>query len=59
MAVLGAIIIAVLAFAMFSAFLFLNTLYLQDVRGLDALHAGLCTLPLRQVPCCVRRFRDG
>ncbi|CAM2942332.1 MFS transporter [Komagataeibacter xylinus] len=41
----GAIIIAVLAFAMFSAFLFLNTLYLQDVRGLDALHAGLCTLP--------------
>ncbi|MCE2565014.1 MFS transporter [Komagataeibacter sp. FNDCF1] len=41
----GAIMIAVLAFAIFSAFLFLNTLYLQDVRGLPALQAGLCTLP--------------
>lgn len=41
----GAIVIAVLAFAIFSAFLFLNTLYLQDVRGLPALQAGLCTLP--------------
>ncbi|BAK83827.1 MFS transporter [Komagataeibacter medellinensis] len=41
----GAIVIAVLAFAIFSAFLFLNTLYLQGVRGLPALQAGLCTLP--------------
>lgn len=41
----GAIVTAVLAFAIFSAFLFLNTLYLQDVRGLPALQAGLCTLP--------------
>jgi MFS family permease len=35
-----------LAFSAFSAFLFLNSLYLQEVRHLSALHAGLCTLPL-------------
>ena len=38
--------IAVAAFAAFGGFLFLNTLYLQDVRGLSAIDAGLCTLPL-------------
>jgi len=32
--------------AAFSGFLFLNTLYLQDVRGLSALDAGLITLPM-------------
>ncbi len=42
----SAALLAVLAFASFSGFLFLNTLYLQQVRGLSALHAGLCTLPL-------------
>ncbi len=42
----GASAIAFLAFASFSGFLLLNTLYLQDVRGYSALHAGLCTLPL-------------
>jgi EmrB/QacA subfamily drug resistance transporter len=42
----GATVIAVSAFAAFSGFLFLSTLYLQDVRGLSALEAGLCTLPL-------------
>jgi EmrB/QacA subfamily drug resistance transporter len=42
----GATIIAVSAFAAFGGFLFLNTLYLQDVRGFSALHAGLCTLPM-------------
>ncbi|ACI51101.1 drug resistance transporter, EmrB/QacA subfamily [Gluconacetobacter diazotrophicus PA1 5] len=41
----GAILIAICAFAIFSSFLFLNTLYLQDVRGLSALRAGLYTLP--------------
>ncbi|POF63327.1 Multidrug resistance protein stp [Novacetimonas maltaceti] len=41
----GAIVTAILAFAVFSAFLFLNTLYLQGARGMSALHAGLCTLP--------------
>ncbi len=34
------------AFAALGGFLFLNTLYLQEVRGLSALQAGLCTLPL-------------
>jgi EmrB/QacA subfamily drug resistance transporter len=42
----GATLIAVNAFGAFSGFLFLNTLYLQDVRGLSALQAGLSTLPL-------------
>jgi EmrB/QacA subfamily drug resistance transporter len=42
----GSIVIAILAFAVFGGFLFLNTLYLQDERGLSALHAGLQTLPL-------------
>jgi len=42
----AATFIAVLAFAGFSGFLFLNSLYLQDARGLDAFHAGLCTLPI-------------
>lgn len=42
----GATVIAVSAFAALSGFLFLNTLYLQDVRGLDALDAGLYMLPM-------------
>jgi len=42
----GATVIAISAFAAFSGFLFLNTLYLQDVRGYSALQAGLCTLPM-------------
>jgi EmrB/QacA subfamily drug resistance transporter len=42
----GATVIAVCAFAALGGFLFLNTLYLQDVRGLSALHAGLYTLPM-------------
>ena len=42
----AAAVIAVVAFAAFGGFLFLNTLYLQDVRGLSPLSAGLCTLPL-------------
>ncbi len=42
----GATVTAISAFAAFAGFLFLNTLYLQDVRGYSALHAGLCTLPL-------------
>ncbi len=42
----GATLTAVFAFGGFSGFLFLNTLYLQDVRGLSALHAGLFLLPL-------------
>ena len=42
----GATVIAVCAFAALGGFLFLNTLYLQDVRGYSALHAGLYTLPM-------------
>jgi EmrB/QacA subfamily drug resistance transporter len=42
----SASIIAVCAFAALAGFLFLNTLYLQEVRGLSALQAGLCTLPI-------------
>jgi len=42
----GASAIAVCAFASLGGFLFLNTLYLQDVRGLSPFHAGLYTLPM-------------
>jgi EmrB/QacA subfamily drug resistance transporter len=42
----SATVIAVAAFAGLGGFLFLNTLYLQDVRGLSALRAGIDTLPL-------------
>ncbi len=42
----SAVLTAILAFSAFSGFLFLNALYLQDVRGLSAFHTGLCTLPL-------------
>ena len=38
--------IAVCAFAALGGFLFLNTLYLQEVRHLSALQAGLYTLPI-------------
>jgi EmrB/QacA subfamily drug resistance transporter len=42
----GATAIAVCAFAGLGGFLFLNTLYLQEVRGLSPLHAGLYMLPM-------------
>jgi EmrB/QacA subfamily drug resistance transporter len=42
----GASAIAVCAFASLGGYLFLNTLYLQDVRHLSAFHAGLYTLPI-------------
>ncbi|MFL6138213.1 MAG: MFS transporter [Frankiaceae bacterium] len=42
----GATVIAMSAFAALGGFLFLNTLYLQEARGLSALHAGLLTLPM-------------
>ena len=42
----GATITAVCAFGAYGGFLFLTTLYLQDVRGLSALHAGLLTIPM-------------
>ncbi|MYR40921.1 MFS transporter [Streptomyces sp. SID5910] len=42
----GATVTAVSAFAALGGFLFLSTLYLQNVRGLSALHAGLWMLPM-------------
>jgi EmrB/QacA subfamily drug resistance transporter len=42
----GATLIAVCAFSGLGGFLFLNTLYLQDVRRYTPLHAGLYTLPM-------------
>jgi EmrB/QacA subfamily drug resistance transporter len=42
----GATVIAISAFAALGGFLFLSTLYLQNVRGLEALHAGLWMLPM-------------
>ncbi|HEY4421456.1 MAG TPA: MFS transporter [Pseudonocardia sp.] len=42
----GATLIAVGSFAVMAGFLFLNALYLQEVRGLSPLHAGLLTLPM-------------
>jgi EmrB/QacA subfamily drug resistance transporter len=42
----GASVIAVAAFGALGGFLFLNTLYLQEVRGYSPLHAGLLTVPM-------------
>ncbi|MFG2170894.1 MFS transporter [Streptomyces niveus] len=42
----GATVIAVCAFAALGGFLFMNTLYLQNVRDLSALDAGLYMLPM-------------
>jgi EmrB/QacA subfamily drug resistance transporter len=42
----GASATAVLAFAVLGGFLFLNTIYLQDSRGLSPLDAGLYTSPM-------------
>jgi EmrB/QacA subfamily drug resistance transporter len=42
----SATLLALSSFSCFSGFLFLNTLYLQQVRGFSAFYAGLFTLPL-------------
>ena len=42
----GSIVISVSAFAAFGGFLFLNTLYLQQERGLSPVEAGFATVPL-------------
>jgi EmrB/QacA subfamily drug resistance transporter len=42
----GATLIAICAFAALGGFLLLSTLYLQNVRGYSALHAGLFMVPL-------------
>ena len=42
----ASIALAVAAFASFGGFLFLNTLYLQDVRGLTPVEAGVAVMPI-------------
>lgn len=42
----GANLIGIVALATLGGFLFLNTLYLQDVRGYSAVYAGLLTIPM-------------
>jgi EmrB/QacA subfamily drug resistance transporter len=42
----AATLVAVLAFTAFSGFLFLNSLYLQEARGLPASRAGVATWPI-------------
>ncbi|MDT3395621.1 MFS transporter [Streptomyces sp. B1866] len=42
----GATVAAVASFAALAGFLFVNTLYLQEVRGQSALRAGLWMLPM-------------
>ncbi|MEV6319337.1 MFS transporter [Streptomyces sp. NPDC051776] len=42
----GATVIAVSAFAALGGFLFVNTLYLQEIRGLSPLDAGVWMLPM-------------
>jgi EmrB/QacA subfamily drug resistance transporter len=42
----SSIAISVAAFAAFGGFLFLNTLYLQEARGLSPVQAGLATVPM-------------
>ncbi len=55
---------AVAMFMAIGGFLFLNTLYLQNVRGLSPLEAGLYTLPMAGVmmvvsPLCGRAVGSG
>ena len=42
----SSIALSVAAFASFGGFLFLNTLYLQDVRGLSPIEAGVTIVPI-------------
>jgi EmrB/QacA subfamily drug resistance transporter len=42
----GAVGIAICALAAMGGFLFLNTIYLQDVRGLSPLRAGIAMVPM-------------
>ncbi len=41
----GAVLTGICSFGCLGGFLFLSTIYLQDARGLSALHAGLHMLP--------------
>jgi EmrB/QacA subfamily drug resistance transporter len=52
----GAFAIAVLAFVVLAGWLFLNTLYLQEVRGYSPLKAGVAALPATIVIVAVAPF---
>jgi EmrB/QacA subfamily drug resistance transporter len=52
----AATLIAVAAFSAFAGFLFLNALYLQDIRGYSPLHAGLLTLPMAAMTALLPPF---
>jgi EmrB/QacA subfamily drug resistance transporter len=54
----AAIVMALCALCGFSAFLFVTTQYLQDVRGMSALTAGLCLLPVG-LPVVMLSSRTG
>ena len=45
-ALIGAVVIGVCAIAALAGFLFLTAFYLQDVRGMSALRAGLAVVPM-------------
>jgi EmrB/QacA subfamily drug resistance transporter len=55
----GATLIAVSGFLALSGFLFLNTLYLQQERGLSPLHAGLYMLPMAVTTVVVGPLTGG
>jgi EmrB/QacA subfamily drug resistance transporter len=42
----GAAVISICSFVSLGGFLFLSTLYLQEVRGYSALHAGVALIPM-------------
>jgi EmrB/QacA subfamily drug resistance transporter len=42
----GALIVGLVALMAVGGFLFLNTLYLQNIRGYSPLHAGVLTIPM-------------
>ena len=44
-ALVGAVVVAVVAFIAYGGFLFLNILFLQEVRGYSPLHSGVLTIP--------------
>jgi len=52
-------VIAVCAFSSLGGLLFLNTLYLRDVRGYSAPHAGLYLLPMAAIVVCAPRGRPA
>ncbi|MGZ0152400.1 MFS transporter [Kribbella sp. WER1] len=47
----SAVVVALFAYSGFGVFLFVTTLYLQSVRHLSALHAGLSLLPVGLLIC--------